>query len=325
MLTIRSSRSESFHAWRTVAAAYPDQFNRGMYRYLIDIKQPGLPLEDYYKGISSGDVKWSTCLRIAPREIPMADVIRIANIKNLAVLDLSDGRANETSAMAIDERVFKTWSSFALEGAFTHLRVLMLGWQEDISKWIFKYIDAFPSLCHMLVTDCLKVHQRNRSDWEVEAAKYGWLARSAKQSAKSLRPILDDKNFYHGTVSGCYYNSQETFDQLATDKKPNVPTRLPVLECWLGSPRIWTHVVEEYPGTRTVWFDNVKVRSTEVQSAEEPEPRDQSKRGRGVETPTNELRSPPSKRKIAKRKTKGRSTTELLAEFGHTKAQHQAT
>lgn len=317
MLTVRFSRSESLHAWRTFATAYPDHFNGGRHRYLIEIKQPGLPLEDYYRGITSIDIKWFTCLRLAPRQVSVADVIRIANVKNLAVLDLSDGNATEASAVALDERVFKTWSELAVKGAFKHLRVLMLGWQEDISSWIFKYLDTFPSLCHVLITDSLKIHQRSRSDWEVEAAKYGWLARSAKQGAKSLRPLLDDKSFYLGAVSGCYYNSQELFDQLATDKKPEVAGRLPVLECWLASPRLWTHVVDEYPGPRTVWFDNVKTKSAQVRNAHKPESRDQNKRNRGAETPTEEFPSPPSERRNAKRKAKGRSTTELLAEFGH--------
>src|SRR2546423_8545800 len=289
MLTLCVSRSESFHAWRTMAAANPDHFNRSRHRYLIDIKRPALPLEDYYKGVASADVKWLTCLRLAPREVPVAEVIRLANINNLAVLDLSDGRANESSATAIDERVFKTWSELAIEGAFMHLRVLMLGWQEAISKWIFQYLDAFPSLRHIFVTDSSMIHQRNRSYWEVEAAKYGWLARSAKQSAKSLRPLLDDKDFCFGAVSGCCYGSQELFDVLAKENKPDVARRLPILECWLGSPRIWAHIVEEYPGTRTVWFDKVKVNSTQVQNAPDAESRRQTMRGRDPDTPTYAL------------------------------------
>jgi hypothetical protein len=317
ILTVCFSHSESFHAWRTLAAAYPDHFNEGKHRYLIDIKQPRLPLEDYYKGITSIDVKWLTCLRIAPRENPVADVIRIANIRNLAILDLSDGNATEASAIALDERVFKTWSELASKGVFQHLRVLMLGWQEDISKWIFKYLDTFASLCYILVTDSLKIHQRNRSSWEIEAAKYGWLARSAKRSAKSLRPLLDDKTFYFGAVSGCYYDGQDIFDLLSRGKKPDVTARLPLLECWLGSPRTWTHVIEEYPGTRTVWLDNVKAKSFQAESAQEPEPRDQNKRGRDLDTPAKELCLPPLKRTIAKRKINGRSASELLAEFGH--------
>lgn len=254
--------------------------------------------------------------------MPVADVIRIANISNLAVLDLSDGNANEASGMAVDERVFRTWSELAGKGAFRYLRVLMLGWQEDISNWMFRYLDTFPSLCYILVTDSPRIHQRNRSSWEVQAAQHGWLARSAKQSAKSLRPLLDDKDFYFGAVSGCYYTNQELFDQLAPDKQSEDITRLPVLECWLGSPRIWTHVVEEYPGTRTVWFDNIKVHSpqlsqTQATNMQETQPHDNYKRSRGPETPTNELNSPPPKRTTAKRKIKGRSVNQLLAEFGH--------
>ena len=321
-LTFWSSHSESFHAWRTFAAAYPEYFNSETHRYLIDIKQPRLPLENYYKGIGSVSVKWFTCLRVAPREIPLADVIRIADIRNLAVLDLSDGNATETSAMAIDERVFKAWSELAVQGAFKHLRVLLLGWQEGVSKCIFKYINNFPSLCYLLVTDSPNIRQRNRSNWEAEAAKHGWLARSAKRSAKSLRPLLDEKAFYPGAVSGCYYSSQELYDQLAAEKNPDTRTRRPILECWIGNPRIWTHVVEEYPGTRTVWFDNTKIKSLQfghlqANTGEETEPRDQNKRSRDLETPTKEPHSlPPPKKTAARRKGRGRSVTELLTELG---------
>ena len=318
---IRPSRGESFHAWRTFAAAYPEHFNEAKYRYLVDIKLPGLPLADYFKGLDSTDINWLTGVRLPPRQMSVADVIRVASIKNLAVLDLSDGHVNEASSPALDERVFKSWIELAAtEGAFRHLRVLMLGWQEVLSKWIFKHLDSFPSLCCLLVTDSLKMHQKNRSYWEEEAAKYGWVARSAKKSAKSLKPILEDKNFHLGAVSGCYYDAQELFAQLASEKKPSIAARLPVLECWLGGPKRWIHVVEEFPGTRTVWFDNVKINScgTNYEGGAETETdRDHFKRDREVDSPTKGLLPPPSKRSIAKRRQKGRSAADLLAEFGH--------
>lgn len=196
----------------------------------------------------------------------------------------------------------------------------MLGWQEVISKWIFKYLDSFPSLCHVLVTDSLRLHQKNRPFWEEEAAEYGWVARSAKKSARSLKPILDDKNFYLGAVSGCYYNSQELFEQLTQAKKPKIATKLPVLECWLGGPKRWNHVVEEFPGTRTVWFDNVKIKpggASGEDASEVERSRELFKRDREVATPSNEVRPPPSKKKFAKQKPSRHSATNLLAEFGH--------
>lgn len=288
---------------------------------MIEIQQPGLPLEDYFRGFNSARTSWLTCLRLASRQIAIADVIRVASIKNLAVLDLSDGHVTEASSPAVDERIFRTWAELAVtEGAFRHLRVLMLGWQDVLSKWIFKYLDSFPSLCCLLVTDSLKMHQKNRSYWEEEAARYGWVARSAKKSAKSLKAILDDKSFHSAAVSGTYYDTQELFQQLASDKKPKVASRLPVLECWLGSPKRWLHVVEEFPGTRTVWFDNVKIKSSASDAEKDAETEashDHVKRERDVDSPTKGLFPPPSKRSVAKRRTKGRSTTALLAEFGY--------
>jgi len=196
----------------------------------------------------------------------------------------------------------------------------MLGWQELLSKWIFMYLDNFPSLCYVLVTDSMNMHQKNRSYWEEEAAKYGWVARSAKKSAKSLKPLLDEKEFYAGTVSNCYYDSQELFEQIAYKEELENAAALPILECWLGGPKRWTHIVEEFPGTRTIWFDNVKVKPgvPPIERAPRTEPaHDQNKRDREVETPTKELRSPPAKRNITKRKAKGRTAADLLAEFGH--------
>ena len=311
------SRSESYHAWRILASVYPEHFRKAKNRYQIEIKQPILPLLEYFKGINSPHSKWLACLRIAPRQISAADLVRISSIKNLTVLDLSDGQTTDDCISTLDERVFKSWAELAeSDGAFRHLRVLMLGWQELLSKWIFRYLDSFPSLCCLLVTDSPKIHQRNRPYWEEEATTNGWTAQSAKKSAKRLGPLLDDKNFYLGAISGCYYKAQELYEQGFTDKGSEFPSGLPILECSLGTPKGWTHVVEEYPGTRTVWFVHVKAIATASQTTSAMNmPRDQSKRVRDVETSPKELRSPPAKKKTAKRKPVSRIATELLAEF----------
>ena len=80
--------------------------------------------------------------------------------------------------------------------------------------------------------------------------------------------------------------------------------------------------MDEYPGTRTVWFDNTKIKSLQfghlqANTGEETEPRDQNKRSRDLETPTKEPHSlPPPKKTAARRKGRGRSVTELLTELG---------
>jgi hypothetical protein len=282
-------------------------------------------------------------LRISPRTTPTAELVRLAEIRNLAVLELSDDRAHflgdEFGDSHLDEALFRTWSQLARESkAFCHLRVLLLGWQEHVSEWIFKYLDSLPSLCCIIFTDCPGIHQRNRSTWENVATCHGWVARSAKKSAKSLRPLLDDKTFYLGAVSGCYYNSMERVEELAREDKPHLTAKLPILECWLGHPRLWTHIVEEYPGSRTVWFDNVKIEpehhdakqpliadgkahkekeasvtsaktnnkslpgahfQTQRGATEQLDAGRDQKRSRDLQTPNHELRSPPAKRSLA--------------------------
>jgi hypothetical protein len=306
-------RGESFHAWRMFASGYPEDFNQPGYRYQLEIKQPSLPLPDYFKGIASPTTNWLTSLRISPRQISSSDLISIAKISNLAVLDLSDGQVTiDDTPSTFNERIMRTWVELAnTENAFRYLRVLLIGWQNNLSAWIFKYLDSFPSLCYLLITDCRQLHQRNRGDWEEEALSYGWDARHAKKSAKSLKPILDDKTFSLGAVSGCYYHSQDIFEQLANGKMPDMVQRLPVLECSIGTPRLWTHIIDEFPGMRTIWFDNVKTASNQSKGKpiEASLRLEQVKRGREVETSTTE-----EVRKLKPRRNM-RNAVELLAEF----------
>ena len=220
----------------------------------------------------------------------------------------------------------------------------MLGWQGGVDRWIFPYLSIFPNLEVFVVTDCAKLHQKNRAYWEAAAGECGWTARHAKKSAKSLKPVLDDQTFYRGAVGGMLRNDGER------EKKK------PVLEAWLGSPRPWTHVVDDFPGLRTVWFDKVgaetetiEKRTTRIGTQEGPkapvqdrvpkqgpktqkkapspsgEEEEPTKRPRDVLTPTSEatFSSPPPAKRNAQHhkkrtaKIQHRSAAELLAEFGH--------
>ena len=216
------------------------------------------------------------------------DLVTIPQITNLAVLDLSEHYQfhgpEGWSRRPFDERILRTWYELALNGdAFRNLRVLMFGWQANLRDWLFKYLtpDAFPSLNHVIVTDCHHVHPLGRT--KILTTLQGWQARGYKRSAKSLRPILDDKTFYRGTVSGSYYESLKTEAQRALcalpgtrkrnrpssgnstpndDNQANVSAyidaaRKPILECWMGEPRPWLHILDDFPGSRTIWFDRV--------------------------------------------------------------------
>ena len=321
-------------------SAFPDILTSPFRRYFLDIKESVVPLIDYFAALDSESVKWLSCLRIAPSNIDRSDLVRISQLQNLAVLDLSDHPSIDSSGTQVDERIFKTWAEMAKAGqAFKHVRVILMRGQADVSTWLFKYLDIFPSLCFLVLSDCRLIHQKNRADWTDQAGAYGWEARHSKKSAKSLRGLIDDKNFYLGAVSGCYYHTKEAFDQLATKKKSKIAERLPVVEVWIGKPKPWLHLIEEFPGTRTVWFDNVKTkeyarkaearRRTEgpvlaraamcalPQRIRTPPAEDGTKRTRDMlSSPGSDTKSPPHKRTTMMLRSRTKNLDEVMADFG---------
>lgn len=299
-----------------------------------------VPLADYFATLTSLSPNWLTCVRITPSSIDRSDLVRMAQLQNIAVLDLSDDISVDNSGTQIDERIFRTWTEMAKEGkAFKHVRVILMRGQKDVSTWLFKYLDDFPSLCFIVLTDCRLIHQKNRADWTDRAGTYGWEARHAKKSARSLRSLIDDKNFYLGAVSGCYYHTKEAFDELASKKKSKIPERLPMVEVWIGKPKPWLHLIEEFPGTRTVWFDNVKTkeyarkaearRRTEApvlaraarialpERIKTPPAEDSTKRTRDMlSSPGSDTKSPPHKRTTVMLRSRTKNPDQVMADFG---------
>lgn len=258
---------------------------------------------------------------MSPNQLTPVDIVSIHTITNLVVLDLSDGQATIDNAFSkFDERIMRSWADLAASGqAFQHLRVMMFGWQDNLSTWIFKYVDRFPSLCHIIITDCYQMHQRNRGDWEPISQAAGWEARHAKRSAKSLRPIIGDRDFYFGSVSGCYYDSLELFSSLGHPRRPDLLDRLPALEVWLGTPRQWSHIVDDFPSTRTIFFENTKTNAwMEETQPSQISAREPAKRVRNQELASQGTTSPPPKRGTQGRprmKLGSKNVMELLDEF----------
>ena len=300
-------RGESFHAWRVMASSYGDNFNTSKHRYYIEMRRPPLPFMDYFKGITSPSLDWLTCLRISPKYVDKADLVKVANMKNLAVLDLSDNLATvDLSPSQFDERIMKTWSEISLQdGAFKQLRALLFGWQPSISTWIFKYLNSFPALRLLVLTACPNFGQWNRKDWETLAMNTNWEARHAKKSVQLMRPLINDDSFYFGAVSSILYDA----DILGSK------TTKPVLECWLGGPPAWENVLRDFPKvTQTVWLEKVQTTAGAPQLAKTM---NQSKRLRDAQAVTKDARSPPPKRSNTRMRPNPSTTTaaELLADL----------
>ncbi|KAJ9502623.1 hypothetical protein H2202_001744 [Exophiala xenobiotica] len=319
-------RAESLYTWRTFATAYPssEEFGQPEYRFRVDLPTPVLPYVEYFAGITSNDLSWLTCLRTSPnsKQMGTADLVAIHKITNLAVLDLSDGPITiDNRSSTFDERVMRSWAELAVAGqAFRHLRVILFGWQEFLSDWIFKYVHAFPSLCYIIVTDCPKMHQRNRRDWEPLSVAMGWEARRAKRSVKDLRPIIESAKPGLGYISGFYDESMELFKDLTHSGRPDLVERLPLLEVEVGTPRLWRHIVDEFASTRTIFFENIarQTRDEERSMAVQASNREQTKRARNQDMTPQGTASPPPKRNTRTGhvpRPSGKSVSDLLGEF----------
>lgn len=178
----------------------------------------------------------------------------VATISNLTVLDLSDGQLYiENRESNLDQRIFRTWAELARSGrAFGQLRVLLLGWQEKIGSWIFDMLTCFPKLDTVVMTDCRHIHHKNSKDWSRFAAAADWAFWPTKRGVKHLRSCISQSSFGVSNVSYLYDSSNKSVSGGVDGHA--IARERPIVECWLGTPRVWHHIVEDFPGTRTVFF-----------------------------------------------------------------------
>lgn len=237
--------------------AFKNDFASPEFRYMFNIRTPSLPFVDYYRGLNDPDWRWHVCLRISPKQVSVPDLITLSALQNLSVLDLSDGQLYiENRESTFDHRVLRTWSEAAISGrAFRNLRVLVLGWQEKVDVWMFEYLNEFPKLNLVILSNCRQLHHKNHKDWENLAWSQGWEFMPSKRGVKHLRPLLDDKSFGKGVISNLHYESLRL--HLGENIVPH-KAQWPLLECWIGSPREWAHIIDDFPGTGTVLLQKKK-------------------------------------------------------------------
>lgn len=314
-LTSLFSHAESFYIWRTFAIAFGTDFTDGSNRYMLDIRAPSLPLPEYYKGLNSRKREWLICLRISPKQVTVPDLVSLSAITNLSVLDLSDGQLYiENRGSTFDIRIMRSWSELASTGrAFRSLEVLMLGWQEKVDTWIFGLLDSFPRLDIVVMTDCHWIHHKNHKEWQEDAWKHGWSFMPSKRGAKHLRSLLDDKSLYSASVSNLHYEHMRMAAGFAEKHVESISDR-PLLECWLGTPKPWRHVIDEFPGTRTVFFQKLPTGRVE-QNASKRSLSDMIDAKRDPSRSSAPHVNPPQNTISSKRRTAKHSASSLLAEM----------
>lgn len=167
--------------WKLYATAYPAQF-RSVAKYRsMKVSWPQMTLREYWSVVKSDSLSWRAVLTLTPSFARAPELVEIANIKNLVALEI--GRPlhllptpdnSEPHVAGLNDRIARTWSELAeSSGAFTHLRVLRLYCQPDLSPVGIRYLSALSGLCLIIAHGCpalefcLKGESLDTDGWEV--------------------------------------------------------------------------------------------------------------------------------------------------------------
>ncbi|KAF7164239.1 hypothetical protein CNMCM6106_000820 [Aspergillus hiratsukae] len=171
----------TLYMWKLYATAYPAEF-WGVAKYRsMKVSCPQMTLREYWSVVKSDSLSWRSVLTLNPSFGRAPELVEIAYIKNLVALEI--GRPlhllqmpdnSEPHLAGLNDRIARTWSELAeSSGAFSHLRVLRLYFQPDLSPMGIRYLSALPGLCLIIAHGCpalefcLKGESLDTDGWEV--------------------------------------------------------------------------------------------------------------------------------------------------------------
>jgi hypothetical protein len=167
--------------WKLYATAYPAEF-RGVAKYRsMKVSRPQMTLREYWSVVKSDSLSWRAVLTLNASFGRAPELVEIATIKNLVALEIGKPLHllpmpddSEPHLAGLNDRIARTWSELAeSSGAFTHLRVLRLYCQPDLSPVGIRYLSALPGLCLIIAHGCpalefcLKGESLDTDGWEV--------------------------------------------------------------------------------------------------------------------------------------------------------------
>ncbi|GAQ11135.1 hypothetical protein ALT_8456 [Aspergillus lentulus] len=171
----------TLYMWKLFATVYPAEF-QGVAKYRsMKVKWPQMPLREYWSVVKSDTLSWRLVLTLTPSFGRVPELVEIANIKNLVALEITTPLqvmpmldSSEPHIAGLNDRITRTWSELAeTSGAFTHLRILRLYRQPDLTPVGIRYLSALPGLCLIIAHGCpnlksfLQGEGLDKDRWEV--------------------------------------------------------------------------------------------------------------------------------------------------------------
>ncbi|KAL4900515.1 hypothetical protein BDW74DRAFT_161546 [Aspergillus multicolor] len=179
-------KKQTLHMWKLLATLYPSQLAETEQCRSMKIENPKLSMKDYLSLMKSDSLSWRVVLTLASSYARTPELVDISEIKNLCALDIATpaklGALPEDTGLqitALTDRIVRTWSELAQAvKAFSHLRVLILRHQTELSKVALNYLRFFPSLQSVVAFGCPGIESA-LSGGNVD----GWTITKVKRSA----------------------------------------------------------------------------------------------------------------------------------------------
>ena len=152
--------------WKIFCNAYPVEFRRLCQHCKSGSESPGYPLSDYIKLLKSPDNRWATELNIWTEFARVPELVRLADVTNLISLEVNTSQdtpeLQDGQVVTLNDRILRTWSELAEEsGAFAHLRVLRLFYQQNLTDQAFCYLSQLPALEYCVMAKCDRMAQKS--------------------------------------------------------------------------------------------------------------------------------------------------------------------
>lgn len=246
-----------------------------------------MPMRDYLGLLKSDSLHWGVTLTLFTSFASVPELVEIASVKNLVALELNTSSELETFSSetglpmtALNDRIFRTWSELAAsDGAFAHLRVLMISHQKQVSAVILRFLRSFPSLRLLVICGCPNLAR---------------LFRNSGKAIEGWRPVdtLMDDSEAHDKLYGCYRAS------LTKDygNRPSIGRDHPILSFQIGR--------EIRRSSKTQLFDTIYL---EQQSHQEQQ--------KTSEPAAKRQKVPEKSSRATMKPNKGRNLDSVLREF----------
>ncbi|RDW60378.1 uncharacterized protein DSM5745_10836 [Aspergillus mulundensis] len=172
--------------WKLLATVYPSQLAETEQYRSVEIENPKLSMKDYLSLTKSDSLNWRVVLTLASSYARIPELVGISEIKNLCALDIATPAKlhalpedTDLQVTALTDRIVRAWSELAQTAkAFSHLRVVILRHQTDLSKVALHYLRFFPNLQSVVAFGCPGIESA-LSGGNVD----GWTLAEVKRSA----------------------------------------------------------------------------------------------------------------------------------------------